>query len=563
MNHKGQEVEGGLALKPLIVRENGTILVEKNVPEIHPVIQKLDQFARCIKETDVLYTYQWDECTLWQAAADGIKPEDLVMWLKKHAKFILPSGLIRKIQTDMKRFGVIRFEKDSKETFLLVCLKESIIERIKQIPGINKHILQKDKNTLVLPMKYRGFLKEKCVLWDYPPLDTIGHTEGAALSLHLKTHSSFSGLRAYQQQAVESFCHPAQSWLTSGVILLPCGSGKTVVALGIMEKIQKETLILTPNITSCRQWIRELKDKTDLPEDSIGEYTSLEKKIAPVTVTTYQMLAKRDRKTGEFPHMHLFRKRDWGLIIYDEVHLLPAPVFRVTADLQAKRRLGLTAALVREDGREKDVFSLIGPVIYASRWKEMEDGGWISEAVCHEVRIPFSSPLKEVYLSAERRHQYRLAAENPLKVEALKEILKKHQGEQILVIGQYVDHLKDLAAHFDCPLITGATPQPKREEWYRQFRKKEISVLFVSKVANMAIDLPDAAVAIQVSGTFGSRQEEAQRLGRILRPKSNGKKAYFYQLVTEDTVDQEYACKRQTFLREKGYHYAVVKWGGT
>lgn len=259
--------------------------------------------------------------------------------------------------------------------------------------------------------------------------------------------------------------------------------------------------------------------------------------------------------------MHLFRKRDWGLIIYDEVHLLPAPVFRITADLQAKRRLGLTAALVREDGREKDVFSLIGPVIYSSRWKEMEDRGWISKAVCHEVRVPLSSPLEEAYHSAEKQRQYRLAAENPEKTEALKEILNKHQGEQILVIGQYIDHLKALAEHFNGPLITGSTPHPKREEWYRKFRKKEIPVLFVSKVANMAIDLPDAAVAIQVSGTFGSRQEEAQRLGRILRPKSNGQKAYFYHLVTQDTVDQEYAWQRQMFLREKGYHYAVVKWG--
>ena len=483
------------------------------------------------------------------------------MWLRQHAKFPLSSGLVQKIKTEMKRFGLIRFEKDSKETFLLMCPEEKIIRRIKQLSEIMKCILQKNKNTLVIPMEYRGLLKKKCVDWGYPPLDAIGSSEGAQLSLRLKTHPSFPGLRQYQQQAVDAFCHPEQSWRTSGVILLPCGSGKTVVGLGIMEKIQKETLILTPNVTSCRQWIRELKEKTDLPEEWIGEYTSLTKNIAPVTVTTYQMLTKRDGKTGAFLHMHLFSKRDWGLIIYDEVHLLPAPVFRVTAGLQAKRRLGLTAALIREDGREKDVFSLIGPVIYASRWKEMEEGGWISEAVCHEVRVPLSDSLKEVYQTAEKRHRYRLAAENPLKQEVLQEILKKHQGEQILVIGQYVDQLKALAERFDAPLITGSTPQPEREEWYRKFRKKEISVLFVSKVANMAIDLPDAKVAVQVSGTFGSRQEDRQRLGRILRPKANGQKAYFYQLVTQDTVDQEYAWQRQTFLREKGYHYFVVKWG--
>ncbi|MBA4601419.1 helicase-associated domain-containing protein [Thermoactinomyces sp. AMNI-1] len=545
-----------------MVMRNGTILVEKWNTGPASVLQMLDYFARRLKETDHLYTYQLDEYTLWQAAASGIHPDFLVGWLKKYARFPLDSGFVQQIRKNMERFGMVRLEKYNEQSFLLHSMKKSIIERISQIPGLMEEVLHLDRNNLVLPMKYRGRIKEQCVKWGYPPVDEIGYSEGEYLHFRLRKHSSFSGLRTYQQKAVQTFCHPAQRWLSSGVILLPCGSGKTVVAIAIMGKIGKETLILTPNTISCKQWVRELRDKTDLPRESIGEYTAEKKQIAPVTVTTYQMMTKRDSKTGIFPHLRVFGERNWGLIIYDEVHLLPAPIFRVTADLQAKRRLGLTAALVREDGREKDVFTLIGPVIFSSLWKEMESAGWIAEAVCQEVRVSFPAGQKEIYQAAEKRHQYRLAAENPLKMEVLEELLARHRGEQILVIGQYIDQLKKIAARLGYPLITGATPQAEREKWYQQFREKKISVLLVSKVANMAVDLPDASVAIQVSGTFGSRQEEAQRLGRVLRPKQTGHKAYFYQLVTKESVDQEYAWRRQAFLREQGYRYQVLEWGG-
>lgn len=548
--------------KPLMIRQNGTILVEKGTAGLTSVLQMLDCFARRLKETEHLYTYQLDPCTLWQAAANGIRPEVLVRWLKEHARFPLDSGFVQQIKKNMDSFGAVRLEKYSGESFLLHSKEKTIIERITRIPDLMEKILHLDSNNLVLPIKYRGQIKELCVKWGYPPVDEIGYMEGEHLFFRLTRHASFSGLRPYQKKAVDAFCHPARNWLSSGVILLPCGAGKTVVAIAIMEKIQKETLILTPNTTSCKQWMRELQDKTDLPRESIGEYTAVCKQIAPVTVTTYQMLTKRDLKTGAFPHMRVFAERDWGLIIYDEVHLLPAPIFRVTADLQAKRRLGLTAALVREDGREKDVFALIGPVIFSAQWKDMEAAGWISEAVCQEVRVPFPAGQREIYHAAERRHQYRLAAENPLKAKALEDILARHQGEQILVIGQYINQLKEIASRLGCPLITGETPQAEREKWYQQFREKKISVLLVSKVANMAIDLPDASVAVQVSGAFGSRQEETQRLGRILRPKQSGQKAYFYQLVTKESVDQEVAWRRQAYLREQGYQYQVLEWGG-
>ncbi len=551
-----------LHAKPLMIRRNRTILVEKQNSGLTPVLQMLDCFARRLKETDHLYTYQFDENTLWQAAASGIGPDFLVRWLEKYAKFPLDSWFLQQIKTSMERFGLVSLKKYTRSSFILQSKEESVIQRIRQTPGLMEEILHLGGNNLVFPMKYRGQIKEQCAKWGYPPIDEIGYTGGKHLHFHLRRNFSFPGLRTYQQKAVQAYCHPAHNWLSSGVILLPCGSGKTVVGIAIMEKIQKETLILTPNTTSCKQWVRELRDKTDLPRELIGEYTAEQKQISPVTVTTYQMLTKRDSKTGIFPHMRVFGERDWGLIIYDEVHLLPAPIFRMTADLQAKRRLGLTAALVREDGREKDVFALIGPVIFSSLWKEMEASGWISEAVCQEVRIPFSSGQEEIYQAAERRHQYRLAAENPLKVEVLEDILERHQGEQILVIGQYINQLKEIASRLGCPLITGATPQDKREKWYQQFREKKISVLLVSRVANMAVDLPDASVAVQVSGAFGSRQEEAQRLGRVLRPKQTGQKAYFYQLVTRESIDQEYAWRRQAFLREQGYQYRVLEWGG-
>jgi DNA excision repair protein ERCC-3 len=344
----------------------------------------------------------------------------------------------------------------------------------------------------------------------------------------------------------------------SGVIVLPCGAGKTIVGIAAMALMGRSTLILTTSITAVKQWHREILDKTDLAEDQIAEYTGETKEIAPVTIATYQILTHRNDKKEEFPHFKLFDQRDWGAIIYDEVHLLPAPVFRVTAQIQARRRLGLTATLIREDGREEDVFSLIGPKKYDVPWRELETKGWIAEATCSEVRVALPEPLRMEYAVAEWRNKYRLASENPAKDEVIGELLQRYQGSRVLIIGQYLKQLRRMSKRFNMPLITGQTPNTVREDLYNKFRKGEVRHLILSKVGNFAIDLPDANVLIQVSGTFGSRQEEAQRLGRILRPKSGGEVAHFYTLVTRDTRELDFAHHRQLFLTEQGYSYSIA-----
>jgi DNA excision repair protein ERCC-3 len=371
--------------------------------------------------------------------------------------------------------------------------------------------------------------------------------------------------RAYQSAASAAFYAGGAPSGGSGVVVLPCGAGKTIVGLSTMVDIQRATLILTPNTIAVRQWIQEILDKTDIPPEMVGEYTGDRKEICPITVSTYQILTYRaPSKKGEtqiaeedFPHFSLFTSYDWGLIIYDEVHLLPAPVFRITAEIQARRRLGLTATLVREDGREADVFSLIGPKKYDVPWRELEKQGWIATAECHEIRVGMTEDEQLNYAIAEQKEKYRLAAECPAKLEVVRHLAEQHRDDQVLIIGQYIDQLKTLSEELDAPLLTGKTSNAQREKLYEQFRRGEIKRLVVSKVANFAIDLPDANVAIQVSGTFGSRQEEAQRLGRILRPKSDGGLAYFYSVVTRDTRDQEFSANRQLFLTEQGYRYII------
>jgi DNA excision repair protein ERCC-3 len=368
-------------------------------------------------------------------------------------------------------------------------------------------------------------------------------------------------LRRYQSEAAEVFHASGSAQGGSGVVVLPCGAGKTIVGMAAMAQLQTSTLILTPNTVAVRQWMSELVDKTSLTEDHVGEYSGLQKDIRPVTVSTYQILTYRKRGAGaegEFPHFGLFTARNWGLIIYDEVHLLPAPVFRITAEIQARRRLGLTATLVREDGMEGDVFSLIGPQKYNVPWKDLEKQGWIATAVCHEIRVPLAESAKMEYAVAGQREKYPIAAHNSRKLPVLQAILERHVGENILVIGMYLDQLDQIAALLQAPLINGQTPVRERERLYEQFRTGEVKLLVVSKVANFSIDLPDASVAIEVSGTFGSRQEEAQRLGRILRPKSDGAMAHFYTIVTRETVDQTFAANRQRFLTEQGYKYEIL-----
>jgi DNA excision repair protein ERCC-3 len=395
----------------------------------------------------------------------------------------------------------------------------------------------------------------------FPVEDLAGYTPGSPLPLHLlpNAHSGREfALRRYQREAAEIFYQGGGLKGGSGVVVLPCGAGKTIVAMAAMNLVQTYTLILTANVVAVRQWIRELLDKTSLRPDQVAEYTGDSKSIAPVTVATYQIVTYRKRKSDEFPHFEIFNKADWGLIVYDEVHLLPAPVFRATAEIQSRRRLGLTATLVREDSLEEDVFSLVGPKRYDVPWRELEKQGWIAQADCTEVRLDLPGEQRMPYAMADQREQYRIAAENPRKFEALDALMKLHANDRVLVIAQYLDQLHTLAQRFNLPLIEGKTPSRKREELYAKFRSGEISALAVSKVGNFAVDLPDANVLIQLSGTFGSRQEEAQRLGRILRPKEDGSLAHFYTLVTRETRDQDFGANRQLFLVEQGYRYQIV-----
>ncbi len=418
-----------------------------------------------------------------------------------------------------------------------------------------------DDHRVLIVSGRRGHLKQALLQIGYPAEDLAGYVVGDDLPLSLRTET-LAGipfhLRHYQEEAVQVFHAGGSVKGGSGVIVLPCGAGKTIVGMVAMAQLQTSTLILTPNTVAVRQWISELIDKTSLTEDLIGEYTGAQKDIRPVTVSTYQILTYRKRGTQEFPHFGLFNARNWGLIIYDEVHLLPAPVFRITAEIQARRRLGLTATLVREDGMEGDVFSLIGSQKYNVPWKDLEKQGWIANATCHEIRVPLAEDERMKYALAPNRQKYSVAAHNARKLPILQSILARHVGENILVIGMYLDQLDEIAERLQAPLINGKTPVRKREELYEKFRNGEEKILVVSKVANFSIDLPDASVAIEISGTFGSRQEEAQRLGRILRPKADGSMAHFYSIVTRETVDQTFAANRQRFLTEQGYKYEIL-----
>jgi DNA excision repair protein ERCC-3 len=418
-----------------------------------------------------------------------------------------------------------------------------------------------DPQSFLVDTAHRGVVKQALIAVGYPAEDLGGYTEGAALPIGLRAICR-SGLpfnvRDYQRESADVFYAGGDVHGGSGVIVLPCGAGKTIVGIAAMALMNRNTLVLTTGITAVKQWHREILDKTDLAEDQVAEYTGESKNIAPVTLATYQILTHRPDKKEEFPHFKLFDQRDWGLVIYDEVHLLPAPVFRVTAQIQARRRLGLTATLVREDGREEDVFSLIGPKKYDVPWRELESRGWIAEANCTEVRVGLPDDQRMEYAVAEWRHKYRIASENPNKETVVERILEHYPNSRVLIIGQYLKQLRQLRKKFGIPLITGQTPNSEREELYDQFRHGKIRQLILSKVGNFALDLPDANVLIQVSGTFGSRQEEAQRLGRILRPKSGGEVAHFYTLVTRDTRELDFSHHRQLFLTEQGYSYSIA-----
>ncbi len=545
---------------PLVVQSDRTLLLEVDHPLYAEARDALAQFAELEKSPEHIHTYRLTPLSLWNAAAGGLDAPAVLEALSRFSKYDLPPNVTSDIRDYIGRYGKLKLVREDGE-LVLTSEDPVLIAEVSRQKRMQPYILRPlDAHRLVVDAARRGHIKQALVSIGYPAEDLAGYTEGTPLAVRMVAETLAGKpfvLRHYQEDAVAAFWANGTPRGGSGVVVLPCGAGKTMVGIGAMAAVGRSTLILTPNTVAVRQWIAELLDKTSLTPDQVGEYTGERKDIRPVTVTTYQILTYRPSEDGEFPHFGLVTGHNWGLIIYDEVHLLPAPVFRLTAEIQARRRLGLTATLVREDGREADVFGLIGPKRFDVPWRELERQGWIATAECHEIRAALPDDQRMSYALAEDREKYRLAAENPVKTQVVQNLLERHPDDQVLVIGQYLDQLKELADLLDAPLLTGRTSNAQREKFYDAFRRGEIQRLVVSKVANFAIDLPDANVAIQVSGTFGSRQEEAQRLGRILRPKADGRPAHFYTIVTRDTRDQDFSANRQLFLTEQGYRYTI------
>lgn len=538
-----------------------TVLLEVDHPDYEPARDALAAFSELVKSPEHIHTYRITPLSLWNAAASGVTAEIVLDALEKFSRYDVPELVRTEVIEYISRYGRLVLE-EREGNYIIRSEDAQLLKMIsaqKSVePWVGEFI---DDNTAYVTHGARGFLKQALVRIGFPVEDLAGYTPGSPLEVKLR-HKTLAGrdfdLRRYQNEAADVFYAGGGPKGGSGAIVLPCGAGKTIVAIASMARVQAHTLILTANVVAVRQWMREILDKTLLTEDQLAEYTGDSKGIAPVTVATYQIVTYRRRKSEDFPHFEIFNRADWGLIIYDEVHLLPAPVFRATAEIQSRRRLGLTATLVREDGLEEDVFSLVGPKRYDVPWRELEKQGWIATADCTEVRVELPGETRMPYALAGQRDQYRIAAENPVKMDVLEALLKLHEKDRTLVIAQYLDQLHELASRFDLPLIEGKTPSKKREELYAKFRSGEITTLAVSKVGNFAVDLPDANVMVQLSGTFGSRQEEAQRLGRILRPKEDGSLAHFYTLVTRETRDQEFSANRQLFLVEQGYRYRIA-----
>lgn len=545
---------------PLIIQSDLTVLVEVNSPHYEAARDRLVRFAELEKSPEHMHTYRINPLSLWNAAAAGVTTEEIIATLETYGKYEIPQNVGVEIREAMSRYGKVHLDRENGALILSsedpLIIVEICRHKLVQ-PYLEKRL---DAHRIRVSPMYRGHLKQALTRIGFPVKDRAGYLTGRTLAFqHRKIALSGRAfaLRDYQREAVDIFHAGGGPDGGSGTVVLPCGAGKTIVGMAAMNALQCETLILTTNITASRQWKAELLDKTSLTPEQIGEYSGERKEIRPITIATYNILTYRKTRDGEFPHFGLFNEGNWGLIIYDEVHLLPAPVFRFTAELQSRRRLGLTATLVREDGLETDVFSLIGPKRYDVPWRELESSGWIATVECCEIRLPLPKGRRLDYAVADGHAKFRMASENVDKIPLIKHLIAKHQGEQILVIAQYIRQVEQVARELGAPVIMGKTPTEDRDRMYEAFRRGELSLLVVSKVANFAVDLPDASVAIQISGTYGSRQEEAQRLGRILRPKSDGGMAHFYTLVTRDTREQEFARNRQTFLTEQGYRYAI------
>ncbi len=535
---------------PLIVQSDKTLLLEVDHPQAQECRMAIAPFAELERSPEHVHTYRLTPLGLWNARAAGHDAEQVVDALVRFSRYAVPHALLIDVADTMDRYGRLQLVNDPAHGLVLRALDLAVLEEVlrqKKIAPMLGTRLEGDA-VLVHPSE-RGRLKQALLKVGWPAEDLAGYVDGEAHAIDLDQQDWT--LRDYQQQAVDGF------WAGgSGVVVLPCGAGKTLVGAAAMARAKATTLILVTNTVAGRQWKRELIARTSLTEEEIGEYSGERKEIRPVTIATYQIMTTR--RKGEFLHLDLFGARDWGLIVYDEVHLLPAPIFRLTADLQSRRRLGLTATLIREDGHEGDVFSLIGPKRYDAPWKDIESQGWIAPADCTEVRVTMTDAERMAYAIAEPEERYRVCATARTKLAVVRSLVERHRDEQVLVIGAYLDQLAELGEALDVPVIQGSTTNRERERLYAAFRTGEIPTLVVSKVANFSVDLPEASVAIQVSGTFGSRQEEAQRLGRVLRPKADGRQAHFYTVISRDTLDQDYAAHRQRFLAEQGYAYTIV-----
>ncbi|MDH6126255.1 DNA repair helicase XPB [Kitasatospora sp. GP82] len=535
---------------PLIVQSDKTLLLEIDHPKAADCRRVIAPFAELERAPEHVHTYRVTPLGLWNARAAGHDAEQVVDALVKYSRYPVPHALLVDIAETMARYGRLTLSKHPVHGLVLTTTDRPVLEEVlrskRVAPLVGARI---DPDSVVVHPSERGQIKQVLLKLGWPAEDHAGYVDGEAHPIHLEEDGW--QLRPYQKQAVEGFWHGG-----SGVVVLPCGAGKTLVGAAAMAEAKSTTLILVTNTVSARQWKHELVKRTSLTEDEIGEYSGTKKEIRPVTIATYQVMTTK--RKGAYAHLELFDARNWGLVVYDEVHLLPAPVFKFTADLQARRRLGLTATLVREDGREGDVFSLIGPKRFDAPWKEIEAQGYIAPADCCEVRVTLTDSERLAYATAEPEERYRFCSTTATKRRVVESLVRKHEKDQTLIIGQYIDQLDELGESLDAPVIKGETSNTQREKLFDAFRNKEISVLVVSKVANFSIDLPEATVAIQVSGTFGSRQEEAQRLGRVLRPKADGHAAHFYSVVARDTVDQDFAAHRQRFLAEQGYAYRII-----
>ena len=548
---------------PLIIQADLSILAETANEKYTEARSKIIAFSELSKTPDHIHTFQITPLTIWNAKSSGISADDIISTLSTYAKMPVSDEVQTTITEFSERYDEIRLTLQLGQ-YYLTFRQLKLAQKLTKLPQIAELIIKRiGPRSYLISDQFRGEIKHRLIKMGYPVVDNAGYAKGTPLNVTLRS-TTLSGkpftVREYQETAAEKFYSEGSVDGGSGVVVLPCGAGKTIVGTKIMSLVNESTLILTTCTTAVKQWKAELLDKTELTEDQVGEYTAKTKEIKSVTIATYSIVTHRKNAREEFKHLALFDSQNWGLIIYDEVHMLPAPVFRFSAMLQSRRRLGLTATLVREDKKEDEVFALVGPKKAEVPWKELEHDGWIAQATCTEIRVPFEGDIKYRYAEADKRQRFSLAAHNVKKHDIIAELINKHPQEQILIIGMFISQLKELAAEFNLPLITGEMPHEYRDKLFADYRKGNIRVMAVSKVANFAIDLPDAAVAIQISGSFGSRQEEAQRLGRILRPKSGLNQAHFYTLVSKNTIEQEYSLRRQMFLCEQGYQYNIINY---